>query len=391
MSENAKINVAWISGSFFSSFNILQKIKTKYSHAEIYNYDQDSSFFAIYNNLITVSCFSACKLIVISDLPDMTDGEKKKMKEAIENLPPEILVVFYGVSKTSHKILYSAVEKIGKIYESVDEIATSQAGAWIMQRCKELNIDIFDDALQSLVQNSPTSQSGKFISCDIIETTLQKLMLYNPSKKPYDTDDIIATSAFSESFVIWNILNACDAKNFDLCINYFEQAVHFNGNPINALNEVINILCWKFRMLLSLKEHMANGNSQQQSIEKTSQLRKFSYIGQGMNAKPKVSEVQTGANKGSAACLWSSYVCGQATNSISGRKPQIELYTRKELYVITRILEESLVMARLCQMKSEAYLIADIIFASICNNLDASSVDSLKKAIINMRTDYARY
>lgn len=389
MSEKNQINIAWIGGSFFASHEILKRIKEKYAHAEMYNFDETCSFELLYNTLSTVSCFSACKLVIITKLPDVTESEKKKLREIFENLDSNNLVVFYMLSKITYKYLYSVAEKLGKLYEFDDEISVKNAKDHILKRCNFHKIELTDEALESLIANSTSSSNNKVIFSDVIESTLHKLQLYAVEKKTYDQDDIIATSVFSESFYIWNILRACDEKNFELCLSYFHKSVTNKSDAKVAINEIINILLWRFRMLLSLKELMANGFSQKQAISETSKLRKFSFANVGMKMKAESAEVQTGVNKGSAATLWSTYLCEQATNSFYGNKPQIEIYARKDLYLIVKILEESLLMARLCQLESEAYLIADIIFATICNTIHHGDVIKIQKSLVKMRENYA--
>jgi DNA polymerase III delta subunit len=94
MSQKDKTNVAWIYGSYHQSLYTLQRIRQKYAHAESYVIDNNNKFADLYNLITSTSCFHACRLIVITDLPDMTDSESKILREQITKLDSTNLLVF---------------------------------------------------------------------------------------------------------------------------------------------------------------------------------------------------------------------------------------------------------------------------------------------------------
>jgi len=388
MSKKDKSNVAWIFGAYYLCSSLLSKIKAKYSHAEYYAIDASASFADLYNLLVSVSCFSSCKLIVITELPEMTDGDRKKLKEALETLDESNLIVFYMIDSADEKNLFGAVEKIGKIYQFESTVPLSSAKEWLHKRIGELNIKLDDDAMQSLLENTQTIQNGKSVLADTLENSLQRLIAYEPEKQSYSIDDVIATATFCENFIIWNLLSACDSRNYEDCINQFDKSISLHSNVIAALNETLNLMTWKYRMLLVIKDLMANGCSQQVAIEKTSAIRKVGFEGAGLGAVTKSQLVQSGANKGNPTTVWNQGVCNQSVNSFYGKKPQIEIYSRKDLFVIVECLEESLYWARTCKFDNEALLIADIVFATICNKMDNVAIKKMKASLNKMREIY---
>jgi hypothetical protein len=127
---------------------------------------------------------------------------------------------------------------------------------------------------------------------------------------------------------------------------------------------------------------------QQDAISKAAEIRKISYDGVAFNTITKQQIIQSGTNQGKAATLWSKSVCEQSANSFYGKKPQIELYSRKELYVIIDCIEDCLVWTRACQFPNEARLIADIIFATICNAFTHHELSILKSHFRKKKASY---
>ena len=388
MSQTIAHNVAWIHGAYHQSHEILTRIKTKYQHAEYYKFNATSNFADLYNTLTSTSCFSACKLIVIHEMMDISDGDKKKLREVLENLDKTNLVVFYLIDPQSEKTLYSLVQKIGKIYAFDDLISTQNLSEHIRDRCKQSGINLDDDALSILMENTQKVQNGKFFHADTIECALKRLLLYEFGKTTYNKNDVVATTAFCQNFIIWNIFNACDKKSYEDCLNEFDKSVNMADNAVVALHELINIMLWRYRMLLSIKELMANGCSQQAAIEKTTQMRKISFEGFGFNSVARQQIVQSGNNKGMPAAAWNAGVCNQVVTSHNGKKPVIELYSRKEMYVIVEWLESSIYWARSCKYANTAYVVADTIFAVICNSFANEELTVLRKSLNTMREVY---
>lgn len=387
--ENKKINVAWICGSYFISHDILTKILNKYHDAEIISIDAENTFQDLYISLATKSMFYACKLVIIKDMPEATDAEKKRLISLLDKLPHSVLCVFYMLDSTKHRSLYKVAEKIGKVYENIEKVNVHEASAYIEQRFKLYKKTIENEALEIFLNNLQLVDNGKCVGTDNIEQYIRKINIFIGEKDCVSVDDVVINSQSCDNYIVWNLLRELDSKKYEHALNMFSESSRTNKSAVGALHEMLNILLWKYRMLLCLKDCMASGLSQQESIQKTSQIRKIVYEGVGLSSVASGATAQTGANKGSALTIWSAHVCNQACNSVYNKKPQIECYSRKELYVILECLNDCMYLTRTCELESEAILIADIIIGTICSFEYAQDYRSILKRLEESRRKYA--
>lgn len=385
MNEN-KINVAWISGSYYLAKSVFDKIKEKTVGIETICCDETTEFTYLLANINSNQCFGTNRLIVVYDLPELTDSEKKKLKTAIENVSSDVLLVFFMIDPSDESAIFNSVNKVGKVYHFEPLVHSSSVGEWIDKRISELNASITSEAKDAIRDNVHYDSKGN-ANIDILNSILEKLTVYSPGKKEYNITDIIVTSAFAENFIVWDLLKSCDEKNIDKCLNLFHSCVMTNNNAMSALNEVINVLVWKYRLLFFLKERKANNAKidSETLIKEACDIRKISYIGTGFGAKTELVITQSGPNEGKPASVWSPYVVSKEINSSYGKKSTLELYSRKELYLIIKCLEDCLFLARTCNDNSEAYLISDIIFMTICSSLDINSIKRIQNNLMKIR------
>jgi len=379
-----KTNLAWVSGGFQSAKNLLLKIREKFAACEVCECTADTSISQLLSNMNSNQCFSENRLVIIFGLPKMTETEKKKLKAALEVIGEDVFVVFYMISPSDEKAIFNAVEKIGKVYNFEDSVPIRDASGWINKRSKELGFEIESNAAQALAENCGID-SNKNIPIDILEMSLQRLSLYEPKKKKFEISDVVATAVFYENFVIWDLLNACDEKDYCKCLNMLSKANSLSDNEIEAISQMMGTLLWKFRLLLFLKERGANKVTRQQITTEAASLRKITYEGIGFSARSKIDIVATGANAGKQATVWTSNVIASAFDGFYGRKASVELYSRKELYLIIRAIEDATILLRTCQMTNEAYLIADTVLMTICSAFEQNNISKIQVGLMEAR------
>jgi flagellar basal body P-ring protein FlgI len=109
----------------------------------------------------------------------------------------------------------------------------------------------------------------------------------------------------------------------------------------------------------------------------------------GLSSKARIETKDSnkeGEDLKKSATIWNSWTVNMNINSTYGKKSSLEIYNRKELYLIVKFLEDAITLARLCEGENEAYLIADIIFMNICNVLDSSSMKKIQNSLLKLRT-----
>ena len=180
-------------------------------------------------------------------------------------------------------------------------------------------------------------------------------------------------------------MNACDERNYEKCLNAFNKCVAANADPIKAINEILPMMAWKYRMLLCMKELLANGASTEEAVLKASSIRKVAFESSGLKAISKTNLIESGQDKDKPVPVWNQRACSMAVSGNYGRKPQIEIYSRKDLYLIVKCIEDSLILSRTCSSQGEASLIADVLFMTICSVIDSASVSKIIKSLNKVR------
>jgi len=385
MSDKQKINVAWISGSYHKAKALFEKVKETFKAVECCECTDDTPYENLYNNLHCNQCFSTSRMITMFGIPKMTETEKKKFRATLEKLPDDIFIVFFMISPSDEKAIFNTVEKIGKVYHFDETVPIKESSEYIHHRSRELGITLEASAAEGLAENCGLDSGGKAISIDIIEMSLQRLMLFAPERTNYTLADVVATSVFYENFVIWDLLNACDEKNYEKCQNMLAKATSLSDNEVIGIGLMMGTMLWKYRLLLFLRERTANKIDKKQISAEASSLRKITYEGQGFEAKPKFDTIATGPNAGKPATIWTANVVMGALEGFYGRKPTIDLYSRKELYLIVKALDDASILLRGCQSDAEAQLIADTVLMTICSVMDTKDISRIQNSLIRSR------
>ena len=379
-----KNNAAWVSGAYYLAKPSLAKIREKFEGAEAFDCYENTLFSKLMTWLSSNSCFTDNRLIVIHALPKMTESEKDKFKLAIEKLDGNVWVIFFMIDPSDARAIYNTVKKFGKLYEFDDTVASNSATDWINKRARELGFELEQEAVLAIAENTMLVKD-KETALDPLESTLQRLTLYAPSKKIYSLEDVISTAAFYNNFVIWNLMNACDERNYEKCLNAFNKCVAANADSIKAINEILPMMAWKYRMLFCMKELLANGASTEEAVLKASSIRKVAFESSGLKAISKTNLIESGPDKDKPIPVWNQRACSMAVSGNYGRKPQIEIYSRKDLYLIVKCIEDCLVLARTCSSHGEASLIADVLFMTICSAIDSASLSKIVKSLNKTR------
>ncbi len=383
MAEN-KNNAAWVSGAYYLAKPLLSQIREKFKGAESFDCYENTPFSKLMTWLSSNSCFADNRLVVIHALPKMTESEKDKFKLVLEKLEGNVWVIFFMIDPSDARAIYNTVKKFGKLFEFDDTVVSSSATDWINKRARELGFELEQEAVLAIAENAMFVKD-KETALDPLESTLQRLTLYAPGKKTYSLEDVISTAAFYNNFVIWNLMNACDERNYEKCLNAFNKCVAANADSIKAINEILPMMAWKYRMLLCMKELLANGASTEEAVLKASSIRKVAFESSGLKAISKTNLIESGQDKDKPVPVWNQRACSMAVSGNYGRKPQIEIYSRKDLYLIVKCIEDSLILSRTCSSQGEASLIADVLFMTICSVIDSASVSKIIKSLNKVR------
>jgi DNA polymerase III delta subunit len=384
--KEKNVRVAWISGGYHRGRTLFKKIKEKFAHLDCFECTEETSFEYLMMQLQSDSCFDEGKLVTVFGLPKMTDSQKKKFRAVIEKLGNSLYVVFFNLDPAKEKALLTLVQNVGKVYEFEETMDQKSAVAWVQNRCSELKAGIDERTANALVQACGYDPALNAIGVDMLEMAVRRLKLYDPSKKEFDLADVTATTVFLENFVIWDLLGACDSKDYDRCQMLLSKMSAGDEDPRGSVHHLLSTLAWKYRLLLFLKDRFATfkgDNAKHQIMQEAGALRKFSSDGQGFAAVLKCEPVASGPNAGKPSAQWSSGVITTALDGFYGRPASLGLYSRVELYVINQSIYEAMISLRQATSESAAIMIADTVLMSICSKLNHRQSKQLLKSFQN--------
>jgi DNA polymerase III delta subunit len=374
----------WLSGNSKERKEVLAKIKTQFAGNEVQVFDTDVSYAYFEQQVLTSSCFSQKRLIIVKGLP-IPSSTKPTMinnfKKLIDSLPDDVFVVFDGIDAGDEKALSGHISKVGKLFDFPSKLEPRDAPNWLMKEIAEGGKAIEYDDAQFLVQTSGYDSNVKGIGIDVLRIAAKKLMTYVGSRRKNITkDDIIATSFPSEEFVVWRIFEAFDSKNIDKCMEAMHRMIMDEDDVAGAVFKLFNLAQVRFRLLLLLKEGLAKNLSKADVAKEAASFQKLSQTGSNFQMKMVPAVNETGENKGNPQSAFTEFAINSTLNGAFGKKAAIEIYNRKELYRIVTTIQECLGELRY-RSTSDAFLLlmSDLLLFAICGKLDDSDIAKLRK------------
>ena len=377
MSE--QIRVCWISGSHFERQNAISRLKNMLGNfvCVICESDETGEEFEI--EVLGNTLFDDNKLIVLRFIPKFA---KAKTKEAQQNrlikitsrIPHGNILVFDGIEPTEYPHLYKHINSIGKVIEKRCYLNTTETARWIKDEVKLLG-KIIDDTEVSLLLEGMSFESNKGVNFDSLILLKAKLEAFLGKKKKIERADIIAISDTCHSYVIWDLLNAFDSKDYTRCMRLIGISCSLAKTSTEAIIDIFNFCAWRFKILLFAKESFARTQNQDVVVEKSQKMHKFSREGNQdqTNYKIKVGK------SGELVPLFSIGMVKNLFKSYYGNSSTIDKYSIKDLVRIITCCEESLLMMRLDASESTAMLMIDNLYMTICNILPDSILSKIRE------------
>ena len=383
MSET-KPRIAWLSGSYFGRRQMMTKIRQKFAAHDVFVADQSCTVEYLMNQMQSTGCFSEKKLVIVNEMPQFKDSNRakyiKQLKEVLESLDEDIFVVFNGIS-SKEKTLLGVAEKIGKVYNYPDVIDRKAAPQWTMDFLRKLGYAIDFNTSNALIDNCGFDSSVNGVGVDMMEMAVSRLILcMPPNKKTVEMDDVELSVFEHQNFIVWDILNAIDAQDYDRCINMMHKVKLLDNDVVQAVTSVMHTLLWKFRLLLFLKDALNFDKDISKAANAALSLRKLRREGVGDKAKMVSDMFKTGESAGQPQTAWNRMSIQQAIEGMYGRQPTISLYTRRDIYRINRAIQHAILHLRTTRSEGEAFLLADIVFMTACKTVDDKNLHKIMNA-----------
>jgi len=384
MDENNR-HIAWIHGSYHGRRVHMSALHKKFSGIDCFVSDNDISFEYLMTELQGTGCFDDKKFVVINDMPNFKDSNKQKylkqFKKVLEELNEDIFVVINGISPKKERSLFNHVEKLGgKIKEFKETVDSRNAAKWVIDKLESKGYKIEENLSDAIVEANGFDSTLNAIGIDMLEMAVHRVINYQGNTKKISMDTIEATAAHHENFVIWDLLNAVDKKDYERCLELVSKSYQANGNVTSSIVQIMNMMLWKFRLLWFLKDKIAVTNDYTESAKAAILMKKLKGSGSGMSRTMEFDIVQTGDNKGQPALQWNKNCVREAIEGRYGGTPSIDIYSRRELYQIICAIQAALISIREITSENDAMLLVDTIFMTICKKGDYSKIRSIIKS-----------
>lgn len=360
---------------------VLEQIKSEFSgEAEIHYFDSSVTFAYLERKIMSNSCFSEKRIFIVTEFPEPTGTKQtciNHFKKLMEAIPDGSLLIFYGIEPDDEKALFGHVKKIGKIIQHDLVVPPKEAASWVISQFAANKKTISEEDAQKMVDLVGFDQTLKGVGIDLLRIAVEKVCLYVDKRKQISTDDVLVNSFPSEEFVIWSIYEAMDTKDFTHCMNVIH---HYYNAPdqedeLSALNKLLYIIHNRFKCLFYLKEAAAKGLSTADISKDIGYLVRMKHTGIGFHTTVKSEMAES---TGQPTKLFPDFTLQKDLIGLWGKRPTIELYTRKEILRILRCVEDSFTELRLRTDSNLRLMIVDVLMLTVCGLMDDNLLQKIR-------------
>jgi len=381
------INIFWLSGNYHDRVFYLNKIKDRIGDCAYISIDSDVSFEYVETQMFEQDFFSPKRLIVINSWPK-PKGTKTamytKFLELLDKFPKEYYIVFNDLSGIDKKFL-EYVDKNGKLLLCEQYIDRKYATRWVVNKLKENNKQIDDELADMLVESIGSKEGAKNpltledppkylkgIDLDRLHILIGKICSFIGNRKKIKKDDIFMVCEDSSEFIIWNLINLLDERDYCGCMKLIHKALSNARNEEETVAQVIHTLLWRYKLLWFIKEGLSLGLTQNQILQESKLLYKTERTGFGFRIVLTASRDDNGALKP----IYGEYVINKAMEGSYNQKSPVSCYDRKHLFEIYRALVETLMKIRSGSKDADPITLMDMMILTICSR---DNEDSIRK------------
>ena len=351
-----KIKVCWITGSYHHGREIIQKIKKSLGEVCVEYYAEGFSAEYIEMQILGSGLFSEDRLIVLKDLP-LYSGSKSnaRWKNLFSNIPDDCTVIIDRVAASSRRVIYKHIKGIGKVFELPMYVKGADASVYIETEFDHRGKNIPNDAVSLFMQKMGEQSEG--IPVDDIYMYINQMCSYiGKRKKNITVEDVEVAVPVNYSSIIWNMFTALDKKDFCECQKLF---YHFcrSSSVSDAVNQICNMILWRYRLLLLIKEQKSNKIEDKEIIKNILALHKLSKEGVGSKAV-----YSTDGN------AYTENIVNNAVKGFYSKPSPVDFYSRTELFKFVKIIHECNLKLRITDPNKEIeyLLIMDNLLMFMC-------------------------
>lgn len=389
MSDDSKVHVAWLSGSYHLRNSMMKKIRNKFSDFEYIVVDEETPFEFLMSKIRSGGCFDSGRLICILGLPKTKNpAEKKKYLTRIKALfageMENCFVVFNGIDTGKERALFNAVKDFCKLYDYQVEISPKESAVYIGKRLKAHGLTADTDVCYALGEYCGKSSGTKGYDADKIEMAITSLRFALGEKAQITREHIESITFNYDEFVIWDMMNALDAKDCEQVMALVSKMGATASSFNRSITDMLTTLIWRYRLILMIREGYSTKDSREQILADIASMRKMTKTGTGLSAIYEPMLLKSGANEGDPAPVWSPQVASIAMDGMYGGSAAVDQWNRGQIYRFVWALSEGLKLLR-GATESESLIIADSVLMLGCDLLDMKNVKKVLSSIQRVR------
>lgn len=361
-----KVNVCWLMGGYFQRKQLIQKIHESLADAVTVNVSEETSGEEVLG-LIQRSdegifdTESSNKVIILRSLPKFKSTKQpgRLWKSVLNDVPPNVVVVFDNINKSESAALFKFVKQIGKVFEYDTKISRSEAIEMSEHFFEQEEKKITPENMAYLVDRV---QDDKKVDSDLVFSNLMKLLVYIGKAKEVTKDDISSAVVNNTKFVVWDWFELMDKRDFHslvVQINELKTKEKFS----NLVASSLPVIRWRYKLLLMVKEQKMISKDSRKVIEELSKLKK----------RNKEGELKQ---------LYSDYSIRGLLYGSAGSTPPIDLYTRGQLISILKLIDNFILKNRYGATECQSELMLEMLFMFICGHGDLSIIKDVRQYLI---------
>lgn len=353
--------IHWLSGSYFARRIVFDKILEVIGKHERYSYDETTEASHIENQILNSDVFNDARIFVLTGLPRFGSNSKTsnaRYKKLFDSIPKNTYVLINGINKSDAPTLFEYVKIIGLIHDFPTHIEVIDAKEWVRKRLEEEKIGVEDQTTIKEIVDSLGVEYKKGVNFDKLYITVDMLINYTDGKK-LTIDDVKKAIYRKVEFIIWDLYDALDNKDFNKCQFLFTYMLQ-NGSSITSSAELLlGGLSWKYRLVVLCKHLVKNDAAiffkNLYKLEK--EEKENASFAKYVLVKDKSGIIQS---------QYSDAAVKVALNGFFGKPPVVNKYTIEELESIISGIYDANIAIR-SNIGDETILsIIDNVFMTIC-------------------------
>jgi len=344
-SDTISSNIFYVGGSFHFRKTAIKKILDGISEYDLFVCESKEEPLAKYASKVHYCDLLSenterKKVIIFKQIPDGKTAKKTNTEfiKMLDSVTQDCIVIIDNMSKRK-KTIFNHLKKVGVIWDFDRYLDTPEATKWILDRLEKYKKTISSKAVEYIIQSvGKEFKSG--VDVDRLYMFVLKLVSYMGRKKEIDDSEVYRVVDRFDGDVFEDISAALAAKNFTKCHILLYRIM--SGNKTEKFFKIVHLLRWKFRLLLLIKDQMHHGKTAQEVIkELQDNFHKFKKTGANLQSSYEV-EIE----KGEPKPYYTSGALTYAAKGFWGNAPEVDNYSRKDLYKAVDCLHEILLCIR---------------------------------------------